>query len=69
MVSPGPISEVECDYFRMTPLEAAINSHNGVHVWAVCAEVRRPSNLAAQTYGLALAPLAGMRMSSIMAST
>jgi hypothetical protein len=26
-VSPGPISEVECDYFRMTPLETAVNAH------------------------------------------
>ena len=68
-MSPGPISEVECDYFRMTPLDAAINSHNGVHRWAACDEVLRPLNMAAQTYGRALTPLAGMRMSSMIAST
>ena len=26
-MSPVPISEVECDYFRMSPVEAAVNSH------------------------------------------
>ena len=25
------MSEVECDYFRITPMEAAVNAHNGVH--------------------------------------
>ena len=32
----------------MTLLEAALNSHNGVHLWTACAEVLRPLNLAAR---------------------